>query len=92
MFWFVTVFLIGKICAGLVGFAVGVKLLKFGEDAAQQERTLRIVVISFVDILAGGFALAAVATKVVEPLVALIVTLVTLFLTLLWFRIERSKR
>jgi hypothetical protein len=89
MFWFVIIILIAMMCAGVISFAVGVKLLKFGEEAAQQEHTLRIVVISFIDILVGGFALAAVATKVVDPLVALIVTFIVTLTALLGFRISR---
>ena len=86
MFWFVIIVLIAMMCAGLIGLVVGVRVLKFGEDAAGQWRTVRIVFISFMEILAGGFALAAVATRVVNPIVALIVTLVVLLLTHLGFR------
>lgn len=92
MFWFVIIVLIAMICAGLIGLVVGVRILKFGEDAAGQRRTLRIVFVSFVEILAGGFALAAVSTKVVDPIVALIVTLVMLLLTHLGFRGRESNR
>lgn len=86
MFWFVIIVLIAMMCTGVIGLVVGVRVLKFGEDAAGQWRTLRIVFISLVEILAGGFAVAAVSTKVVDPIVALIVTLVALLLTYLGFR------
>ncbi|MGH9960642.1 MAG: hypothetical protein ACREBC_26570 [Pyrinomonadaceae bacterium] len=88
MFWFVTIFLIVTICAGAIGFAIGIRLLKFGEEGARQERTLRIVVISFLEIIVGGFALAALVTHVVDPIVALIVTVGTLLLAQLSFRIR----
>jgi hypothetical protein len=92
MFWFVTVFLIATMCAGVIGLALGIRFLKFGEEAADQARTLRIVLMSFSEILVGGFALAAVATKVVDPIVALIVTLVVLLLAHLGFRSRDSDR
>jgi hypothetical protein len=91
MFWFVTVFLIATVCAGVIGLALGIRFLKFGKEAPDQARTLRIVVMSFSEILVGGFALAALATKVVDPFVALIVTLVTLILVQLGFRAKGSK-
>jgi hypothetical protein len=91
MFWFVTIVLIVTMCAGAIGFGVGLKLLKFGEDAARQERTLRVVIVSFMEILAGGMALAAIAARVVDPLIALAVVLITCLITLLGFRIRRGK-
>lgn len=91
MFWFVTVFLIATVFAGVIGLALGIRLLKFGEKSIAQERTLRIVVISFLEILVSGFALLAVATRVVDPFVALIVTLGTLVFTYLGFRIKVNK-
>ncbi len=91
MFWFVTVFLIATVCAGVIGFALGIRFLKFGEEAGDQTRTLRIVVMSFSEIIVGGFTLAALLTRVVDPLVALIVTLLTLILVLLGFRPKRRK-
>lgn len=92
MFWFVLIILIAMMCTGLIGLVVGVGFLKFGEDAAGQGRTLRTVFISFVEILAAGFALAAVATKVVDPIVALILTLVVLLLTYLGLRSRDSSK
>ena len=71
-------------CSGVIGLAIGIFLLKFGEEAAGQHRTLRVVFICFFEILAGGAALAAVLTKVIDPLVALIVTLVMLLLVQIW--------
>ncbi|MGI8838848.1 MAG: hypothetical protein ACR2H4_19740 [Pyrinomonadaceae bacterium] len=92
MFWFVTIFLFVTICAGAIGLAMGIRLLKFGEEAVGQQHTLRIVVLSFSEILVGGFALAALATKVVDPLVALIVALGSPILLLLWFPIKSNKK
>lgn len=91
MFWFVTIFLIATLCAGAIGLAMAIKLLKFGEDAVGQQRTLRIVVTSFLGFVVGGLALVALATSVVDPVVALIVTLATLVLALLGFRIKGSE-
>lgn len=68
MFWFVVIVLIALLCAGCVGLALGFRLLKFGEEVSNQKRTLGIVLISFIDILAGGFSFAGVGTGVVEPL------------------------
>lgn len=93
MFWFVTILLIGMTCAGVIGLAVGIRLLKFGEEATGQQRTLRIVFISFFDVLAGGSAIAAVLTRVVDPIIALIVTLAMLLLVHIWLvRKLRSSR
>lgn len=86
MFWFVIIVLIVMMCAGVIGLAMGVKLLRFGEDVAGQKRTLRVVLISFIDFLAGGFALAAVATKIIDPLVGLIITIVVLIVAQLGLR------
>lgn len=91
MFWFVAIFLIATMGTGVIGLAVGIRLLKFGEEAVGQESTIRIVVVSFLGILVGGLALAALATKVVDPAVALIVTLLSLLLGQLGFRIRGSK-
>ena len=93
MFWFVTILLIAMTCAGVIGLAIGIALLNFGEPAVRQHRTLRVVFICFFEILAGGAALAAVLTKVIDPLVALIVTLVMLLLVQIWLgRSFRSER
>lgn len=74
MFWFGIIILTAVVCKGVIGVAVGLRLLRFGEDVVKQSRTVRTVLISIVDILAGGIMLAAVATKVVDPLVALILS------------------
>jgi len=86
MFWFVIIVLAVMVCTGVLGFFIGLKFLRFGEDSAEQQKTLKVVVVSFVNVLAGGLAIAATATDAVEPLVALIVTLITLLVVLFSFR------
>lgn len=86
MFWFVIIVLIALLCAGITGLVLGIRLLKFGEDVSTQKHTLRIVLFSLIEILAAGFALAGVATKVGDPLIALISTLMVLLVAKLGLR------
>jgi hypothetical protein len=74
------------ISLGVISFFVGFRHLKLGEEVAEQAGTLRIVMISFLEILIGGLALAALATRIVEPIVVLAVTVGTVLLALLGFR------